>query len=218
MPQLEAAYCGVPVMSIDYSAMESVLKNIGGISLKPLEYSMECETGCYRAIPDNEKFINELEYYIKNPHLRSLGLKMCNKARSCYNWDKTANIWIEYLKTVPVKDISKTWNSPPQIKIPAESISTDIKDLKDQVTYIFRNVLHKPEWIGGYLWCKMIKDCTFGYRVHNSEEDYYFNESHLPKQEKYKKFNFADAVKELTNLRNQWNQWEKLRGEKNDRL
>ena len=57
MPQLEAAYCGLPVVSVNYSAMESVIKNIDGIPLEPLSFYKECETGCDRAIPDNEQFV-----------------------------------------------------------------------------------------------------------------------------------------------------------------
>ena len=58
MPQLEAAYAGLPVVGTNYSAMESVLNNIGGYPIDPIELSMEAETGCYRAIPDNQKFID----------------------------------------------------------------------------------------------------------------------------------------------------------------
>lgn len=218
MPQLEAAYAGVPVMSIDYSAMESVIKNIDGIAISPVCYTMECETGCYRAIPNSEEFVNKLLEYVSRPDLREIGLNMSEKAKQEYDWDKTANVWIEHFKTIPLKNLNETWKSQPNIRIPAEDIPSDIVDLADQVTYLFNKVLYKPEWIGGYLWSKTIKDCTFGYRVHNSEEDYYFHESHLPNVEKYQKFNYADAAKDFTGLRNQWNEWEKLRGEISGKL
>ena len=60
MPQLEASHCGLPVMSTYYSAMESVIDNIGGIAIEPVSYYLECETGCNRAIPDNDKFVSKL--------------------------------------------------------------------------------------------------------------------------------------------------------------
>ena len=34
LPQVAAAACGVPVMSIDYSAMSSVVRKLGGTPLK----------------------------------------------------------------------------------------------------------------------------------------------------------------------------------------
>lgn len=217
MPQLEAAYCGVPVMSMNYSAMESVIKNIGAIALNPLHLSMECETGCYRAIPDNEELMDRLVDYT-NPKivdLKKLGLEMASKARQHYDWDKTAQVWIDHLKSIPMKDIRRTWLSPAKILPPATDIPNGIVELTDQINYIFRHVLHKPEWIGGFYWAKVIKDITFGYRVHNAEDDYYFNESHMPKVEKYQKFNMENAVREMTNLRHMWNNFEQLRGEFN---
>jgi len=205
-------------MSIDYSAMESVINNINGIAISPISYTMECETGCYRAIPDSDDFVNKLLHYIDRDDLQMIGLDMSKKAKESYDWDKTANMWIEHFKTIPLKNLNETWQSQPNIRIPAEDIPSNIVDLADQVSYLFNRVLYKPEWIGGYLWSKTIKDCTFGYRVHNSEEDYYFHESHLPNVEKYQKFNYADAAKDFTGLRNQWNEWEKLRGEINGKL
>jgi glycosyltransferase involved in cell wall biosynthesis len=218
MPQLEAAYAGLPVIATNYSAMESVIKNIDGIAIEPLSYTMECETGCYRAIPDGNMFVEKIMECINNPRLKDVGLHTFSKAKENYNWDKTAQIWIDYFKTIEVKDINQTWKSAPRIRTPKESIPDNIQELSDQVSYLFNHVLHKPEWIGGYLWAKTIKDCTFGYRVHNSEEDYYFNESHIPNTEKYQKFDYADAAKDFTALRNQWNEWEKLRGEINGKL
>ena len=54
LPQVEAAACGVPVMGTDYSAMESVLRKLGGTPIRPAALYKELETGCYRAVPNNE--------------------------------------------------------------------------------------------------------------------------------------------------------------------
>lgn len=223
MPQLEAAYCGVPVMSMNYSAMESVIKNIGAITLNPLHLSMECETGCYRAIPDNEELVDRLMTYTNSlkytgVRLEKLGLETASKARQHYDWDKTAQVWIDHFKTIPVRDVNETWRSPSRIAQPNLDIPDNITDLTEQINWIFSNVLHKPEWIGTYFWGKVIKDITFGYRVHNAEDDYYFNESHMPKTEKYQKFNMEAAVNELIGLRNVWNQLEEMRVKNNGGL
>ena len=209
MPQLEAACCGVPFIAMNYSAMESVIQNTGAWPINPLALTMECETGCYRAIPDNDTMVTMLEKIVEHPFaLRPKGIQIAEQTREHYDWDKTAQVWIDHFKTVPIRDHSETWDSPINIKTPATTIPSNIVDLKDQINYIFANVLHKPEWIGGFFWSKVIKDITFGYRVHNSEDDYYFHESHMPQVDKYQKFNMEMAVKELTNLRNQWNTWE----------
>ena len=69
--------------------------------------------------------------------------------------------------------------------------------------------------IGGWFWSKVIKDVTFGYRVIPSEDDYYFNESHLPSQNKYQPYNMEGVVKDLTSMRKRWNELEIQRGQIN---
>ena len=92
MPQLEAAYCGVPVVSVNYSAMESVIKNIGGIPIQPLSFYKECETGCDRAVPNNEEFIQVMTNLIRlgKQDNAKRGLEIRDKALKVYNWKQTA--------------------------------------------------------------------------------------------------------------------------------
>ncbi len=231
MPQLEAAFCGVPVASINYSAMESVISNIGGIAMEPLSLSMECETGCYRAIPDNNRLEEVMRSArqehalhmekVDNSHcemfidIDSRGWGVYQKSRDHYDWDKTAQVWIDHFKTVPMRDWSETYLSPVKVLEPATDIPKNIVKTEDQVNYIFTHVLHRPDLIGGWFWSKVIKDVTFGYRVNSSEEDYYFNESHLPTQNKYQPYNMEGVVNDLTSMRNEWNKLELQRGEFN---
>ena len=53
LPQVEAAACGIPVVSTDYSAMESVIRKLEGFPVKPKDLYKELETGCLRAVQDN---------------------------------------------------------------------------------------------------------------------------------------------------------------------
>jgi hypothetical protein len=75
-------------------------------------------------------------------------------------------------------------------------------------------VLCKPDWIGGYLWKKVIKDCTFSYKCENLNKDFYFNESHKQSQTGNTPFSIDDAYNELKFFREQINEWEKARYEK----
>lgn len=215
MPQLESAFCGTPVAAINYSAMESVMSNINGICMEPLAYTRECETGCLRAVPSFEEFAKVMDSTLgedANLKLFERGKQMSKDAMSHYNWDKTAEIWIDHFKSIPIKSDDETWRSKPQIiqPSPVEDLM-NLQTLREQVNFLFEKVLFKPEWIGGFLWSKAMKDCTFGYRVKNSEEDYYFNESHVPNMDKYEDYNVVDAYEDFKALRNQWNEWETLR-------
>jgi len=215
MPQLEAAQCGLPVISTYYSAMRSIVDNIGAIGIKPLSYYVECETGCKRAVPDNDKFLEILlDLTSSKESLETIGSSVCKKAKECYTWDKTADVWLKHIESIEVKDINKTWLSPPKNAIPATKIPENINSIVDKVDFLFRSVLCKPDWIGGYFWKKVIKDCTFSYKCENLNKDFYFNESHQQSQTGNTPFSIDDAYNELKFFREQINEWEKARYEK----
>lgn len=67
LPQVEAAACGIPVMSVDYSAMESVVRKLGGTPLPVKTLYKELETGCMRAVPDNDIAAKKLEEFFQIP-------------------------------------------------------------------------------------------------------------------------------------------------------
>ena len=212
MPQLEAVYCGVPVIATYYSAMQSVVDNIGAIGIEPLAHYIECETGCKRAVPNNDQFVTELiQLHNDQEQLRPMGMEMRKKARNHYGWDKTAQVWLDNILSVPFKDPRETWWSPPKIFQPARGIPPNIESNVDKVNFIFTDILHKPEWIGSYLWKKVLKDCTFGYRCENINKDFYFNESHKQSMNANQPFSFEDACNEMITFREQINNWEKAR-------
>lgn len=213
MPQLEAAYAGVPIISVDYSAMSSVVKNLGAYPLKPLALSMECETGCYRAVPDNAGLVDMLRVAIEQRSgLLPKGIQTANRAREIYSWDKTADVWAKYFLSTDVRDHSETWMSPLDIHDPADTMPLEIKSIPDQVNYMFTHVLGKPEWIGGHYWSHLVKGLNFGVRVKSQDPDFYFNESHINSQDKFEVFNLRKAYEDMVALRNNINQYEVARG------
>lgn len=213
MPQLEAAYCGLPIVAVNYSAMKSVLDNINGFAVNPIAFSAECETGCKRAIPNNEELINILNHLtsMNKKDLENVGTCILNNAKSKYNWDDTANKWIKRFKSIELKDLKDTWYSKSRIKTPEINIPNNLETALEKTNFIFTSILHKPDWIGNFLWKKVLKDLTFGYRCENMNKDFYFNESHIQSFSGNESFTFEKAVKEMTHFRNQINEWEKAR-------
>ena len=70
LPQVEAAAVGVPVASVNYSAMETVIEKLEGIKLDPIGYYKELETGCERAVPNNELTANLMMEFLTKPFLK----------------------------------------------------------------------------------------------------------------------------------------------------
>lgn len=216
MPQLEAAHCGLPVISTYYSAMESVIDNIKGYGVKPISFYSECETGCNRAVPNNDAFVELVLGMInsqkENPNFFvEEGQRIRQNAINHYTWDKAADAWAKCFRDVELRDPSKTWFSPPDIKQPKTELPQGLTSAVDITNFLFQNVLCKPDWIGNHIWKRMLKDITFGFKCENMSKDFYYNESHIKSQGSNVPFSPQAALEEMTNFRNQINQWEQAR-------
>jgi glycosyltransferase involved in cell wall biosynthesis len=215
MPQLEAAYAGLPIVSVYYSAMQSLIDNINGIGIHPLSFYKELETGCKRAVPDNIKLAEVIGELANNSEYRNKKANECyENSKRIYNWDYTADKWLKYFLNTPVKDHSQTWNSPSRQFNPARQIPAEVKNLpvSDQVNWLFLNVLGKPELINTSAWKKMVKDLTYRSYISGSIPGYYFNDSSHPDYEKrFDEFNLDKALGVCLQMRDLYNQWEDLR-------
>lgn len=210
MPQLEAAQCGNLVLSINYSAMESVINNIDGIPLRYTSLAVEAETGCLRAIPDNEYFVKTLKSIINDgkKNIHEGGRTCYINTISKYNWDKTAAVWIDYIASADIIPIQESWKSPINIKQPAPL--NNLTTPSDQATFLISEVLCKPELIGGYLWRRLLKELTYKSTVENLNS-FYINEHHYKDALKMKPFTYKDAYDSMVSLRTYYNTWEQHR-------
>jgi hypothetical protein len=210
MPVIEAASCGNVVCAVNYSAMESTTTNIRGIKLNPLGYYTEAESGCLRAIPDNAGLVSTLKGLTtktKN-ELSKIGRSIEENSKISYNWDLTANKWADAFlnKTKPKLD----WNGPSRAYNPTEELP-DIKDPLDQANYLFEYVLGRPDWIGNYMWRRLLRDLTYRTTSDNINNGFYFNESHIQDKMKTKSFTFKDAYDQIRHIREYYNIWEGYR-------
>lgn len=218
MPQLEAAYAGLPIISVDYSAMESLIANIQGIGIKPLSFYKELETGCNRAVPDNEALADTIRSLATDTTKRAYIANKCHtNAKKIYNWDYAAYTWASYFNSVPVKDRSETWASPSRLFNPAKQIPQDLTSLpaSDQVNWLFESVLGMPHLLNGSMWRRMVKDLTYRTSVTSSIPGYYYNDySHPDLEKRYEEFNIEKAFNSCSMMRDAFNQWEIKRLEK----
>lgn len=209
MPQLEAARAGNLVVSVDYSAMSSIINNIGAYRVKVKHLLKECETGCHRAIPDNLDLLDTLENLIKKPHgeLYNIGAEMSMMASKKYSWDATAEAWARYFINTAKQDINKTWLSQPIAHNP-DPINKNLVEPKDRALYLMINVLKKPEMVGSELYRRLIRDLTYGTRLGKAGDEFYFNEHHIKDNLHTAPFSYEDAYVEMVKLREYYNKWE----------
>jgi glycosyltransferase involved in cell wall biosynthesis len=109
MPQVEAAACGVPVCSVNYSAMTDVIKKLHAFSIPISTYFKEMETKAIRVYPDNDSLVNYMIQFFETPE--SMRNKKRKKIRSLtekhYNWEHIASKWEDYLDSLNISDLDK---------------------------------------------------------------------------------------------------------------
>lgn len=103
MPQIEAASCGVPIASVDYSAMSEIVENLNGFKIPIKRLFRELETDADRAYPDIDAtvkilhhFYNELDQSDRNK-LSHKTRKLCSEI---YTWDNVYKVWDECFSSV----------------------------------------------------------------------------------------------------------------------
>jgi len=180
LPQVEAAACGIPVMSTDYSAMESVVRKLSGTPLKPKALYKELETGCYRAVPNNDLAAKEFgRFFSLSEDERA---KQGAKTRECfmehYQWDLSGKKWENYFDSVEVQPIEYTWGSPINTgeSAPKPDFEKTTKNISQLATWLIVEVLRRPDLVNSFFEARLIRDLTYR-NATGSTGGMYFNEN-----------------------------------------
>lgn len=212
LPQVEAAACGVPIMSVDYSGMSSVVRKLGGFPLKPKALYNEVETGCDRAVPDNEYTANKMKEFfdLSDQERETLSNNSRLNFKKYYQWDKTAKKWEEYFDSVKTKPIEETWKSPPRIHQPATEVPHNLSG-SEYARWLIINVLGEPEKLNTYFESRVIRDLNYGMFI-NGTGDLYLNEdSYKFVKPEFEQFEKEEAYNMMANLCKRRNHWEMTR-------
>lgn len=208
MPQIEAAACGVPIMSVDYSAMSSVVKNLGGTPIKVQRLFREAETHAYRAYPDNKDFANKLGKILSksNAERKKIARDTYLACRKHYDWERATNIWINALDIVQPSD----WNVPPRLTQPNLNIPQGMSD-QSFVNWCIANIWGEPDKINSYFALRMARDLHYGEAISGYGGVYYSEDSLLIDKPKYRTFNRGDVIEAMIELNKHRNYWEQRR-------
>lgn len=209
MPQVEAAMCGVPVMAVDYSAMSSVLSNIGGIPIKVQRLYREAESHAYRALPDNDHLISLWKDFVNKPESvrKVMGRKTYMKCKKNYSYDMSAKEWEKFFDTVEPKNL---WDSPPLVHQPNPDVP-DGFDNDQFARWIIRNIWGRPEKMDSYMSLRLMRDLNYRQSI-VQHGDTYFNERSVPGTKQYfDSFTREDAVRHMMILNQKDTYWEERR-------
>lgn len=213
MPLLEAAACAVPIMAVNYSGMESLIKNMCGIPINVERFFREAETHAYRAYPDNLDFANKLAaFFNKNKNeQKNIGYKTYVQCKAIYDWDLMAQKWINIIDNIELKPWEETWLSPSRASELDLSIPTHIQSDTDFVRYCVQKILGQDFPMNSYVVLRMIKDLNYGESIAAHGGLYYAEDSLISNSRKYSKFERQDVINSLVNLKKKFNYWESRR-------
>ena len=218
LPQVEAAACGVPVMGTDYSAMESVLRQLDGTPIKPKALYKELETGCLRAVPDNELAAKLFKEFFELPPeiQRQKGFNTRNKFLEHFQWDKSGKVWESYFDSFEKIPDSKTWFSPVDIQQPEpkpEKVPDNIKH-NELARWLIINVLKDQSKLNSFMEARLTRDLMYQCST-SVTGGMYFNEysASFDGKNTRQPFSFENAYNHLASLRNRKNYWEQKRAE-----
>lgn len=114
MPQIEAAYCGVPVLTVNYSAMTDMVNKINATPIDIGCYFKELETSAIRVYPNEESLVSNIIKIIQTPDpiRKKNGFTNLQKVKDNYSWSTTLNKWIRYLDSIDFGKYENLWNQP----------------------------------------------------------------------------------------------------------
>lgn len=187
MPQVEAAACGIPVASVDYSAMSEVVRNINGFPIPLASLSYELESHAKRAYPDTDRTIEIINSYIKSSieYKQSLKQKTLNGCIHNYSWDNIASTWMSVFDAAITQNNKKSWYASDQF-ILSNQIKLDISlNNFDLVKYICYEVIKEPGLIETNFIQNMLIEMDYGIQKFSGQIGPYNRNMAIDKLEKY---------------------------------
>lgn len=205
MPIVEAAACGIPVMVVNYSAMEDFVKTLNATPIKVERFYTEAETNFLKAYPDNDDLVNKLvDFFTLSENERiEFGKQTAKLCRKHYSYDKAAKVWMKAIDSISYTN----WNQPPRIHKPNLNIPDGLTN-KQFVEWCVINIWGAPEKLNDYYVLRMIKDLEIG---STPIGDGLFYNDFARREQTFMSFTRDSVVQECVGQNKKNNNWEKIR-------
>jgi glycosyltransferase involved in cell wall biosynthesis len=170
MPQIEAAACGIPIASVDYSAMTEIAENLQGFKIPISRKFRELETNANRVYPDIDATVDILyRYLVETPEEEKIqkSQRTRNLCVEQYTWDKVYSVWEKCFDSIDLST-KKSWDDP---NLSATNHQNNIVpnglNPKEFVNYICENLILEKELTQTSLVQALIRDLTLGMAIRN---------------------------------------------------
>jgi hypothetical protein len=197
--------------------MESVLRKLGGHPIKPAALYKELETGCLRAVPDNEEAANYfLDFFSKSDEWQLAKGEQTREAfEEYYQWHLSGSVWEKYFDSFEALPFEQTWGSEPKIQQPAQKLDLSQAGPVSNTQlakHLISDVLREPQKLNTFFEARLTRDLIYK-QATSSTGGMYFNESSAAFDgvNRRQPFDYNIAYDQMSGLCNRRNQWEQKR-------
>jgi glycosyltransferase involved in cell wall biosynthesis len=212
MSQAEAAACGVPVMAVDYSAMSSNVRELKGTPIDVERMFFESDTHAYRAYFSCEDLANKLyKFFTLPPAVRAKkGYEAHKACKLNFDYDKSAKKWENFFDSIDPDEMEQKWSEPPLLHQPQQDICEKSTN-SEFLNWAILNTLGEPNRLNSLFYLRLLTDLNQGMRQHG-RGGIFHSEMSLPGGLRpTSEYNRQECLKELTNLCEYRNHWERIR-------
>jgi glycosyltransferase involved in cell wall biosynthesis len=208
LPQVEAAACGIPIACTNYSAMEDIVNYLDAY---PIEYSLykELETGCNRAVPYSSSIVGAFSSFIEQSQSKKSLQK--SKTRELfeknYNWDKTAEQWMNVVDDCEYSD----WKQDPKF-IPDQNVDIKCQSNHEFIKQVSNLIYYEPHK-NSYFFRSTLADLNRGLS-RGTYDGYYISEFSPFSQNKPRPLTRDVILKMFKARLNNYNSWEQVRSDR----
>lgn len=164
MPQVEAAACGVPVATVNYSAMVDIINKLNAYKVDIKNRFKELETKAIRVYPDNDSLIKNILSFINLPEPMRLQKRIETRSlvEKHYNWDHIAKKWENYLDKLDDSGYRADWDQEPQILNDFDVPKDHTLNMLNLASICGSNLMDY-EKIGSMMMLNLCKDIAYGF-------------------------------------------------------
>jgi len=210
LPQMEALACGVPIATVNYSAMCDFINKCEAYPIEPIALYTELETGCQRAVPNNSELVAVLEKFcdLSQEERARKRIRARELFEIHFDIKDVVNKWNSAISAMDKPKLP--WNAEPRIIQPNLNIPKGLNTV-EFVKWCIKYILCEPENVGSYLESRMIRDINYGFSFTGNPEIYFNEDSNAFSRPVFSEFDRDKCVKFMLHMRNKHNKFEELR-------
>jgi glycosyltransferase involved in cell wall biosynthesis len=167
MPQVEAGACGVPIATVNYSAMCDVINKLDAYPIKIQTYFKELETKAIRVYPDNADLAQHIVNFISQPEpiRNKKRQEISDLTHKYFNWSDTCKKWEKYFDKLDSSGYRANWDAGDYL-VPIENYSSNYPTNFDNLIVLLNNNIKNPSLIGSQKILELLNYADYGFAQH----------------------------------------------------